>query len=174
METLNQPSDPSQEPGADAPKKVGRPSKQVMGLIESSFLKIDTLFNELAHLTGMTRTQLIARWQSDAKGPNSPTAWNMYLRYYAENKEAESHRVASDPNADPVLLNPTAFRALCYTKYQEQVADWHERLLLFEELESFSVKGMTVASRNAAFRKFIAKLKKCVSNTDYFPLHIEC
>jgi hypothetical protein len=75
---------------------------------------------------------------------------------------------------EPVLLNPTAFRALCYTKYQEQVADWHERLLLFEELESFSVKGMTVASRNAAFRKFIAKLKKCVSNTDYFPLHIEC
>jgi len=38
----------------EAPKKVGRPSNKASGFIESVFNEIDTHFNELAKMTGMT------------------------------------------------------------------------------------------------------------------------
>jgi len=106
----------------------------------------------------MTRMQLVARWLADAKGPGSHTTWNTYLKYFAANKETEARRVSSDNST----VHSTAFCAQCYAKYQEEVSDWQERLALFEELELFSSKGMTVAQRNRAFRQFEAKLKKIV------------
>ena len=110
----------------------------------------------------MTRMQLIARWLADVKGPNSPTSWNIYLQYFAANKETEAARVSTDDST--INSNSTAFRAQCYAKYQEDVPDWQERLALFDELELFSTKGMTVAQRNHAFHQFEAKLKKIVRN----------
>jgi hypothetical protein len=130
-----------------------------MGLIASTFSEIDSLFDAIAQQTGLTRTQLIARWQgSDVKGPNSTTTWNMYMRYYSENKDTEAARVTNSE----VMLHSTAFRALSYAKYQAEVPDWQERLALYEELESFSTKGMSVAQRARAFRKYSDKLKKMV------------
>jgi len=116
------------------------------------------MINGLASLTGMTRMQLIARWLGDTKGPGSHTTWTTYLKYFAANKETEAARVSSDSST----IHSTAFRAQCYAKYQEEVSDWQEHLALFEELELFSSKGMTVAQRNRAFRQFEAKLKKIV------------
>ena len=106
----------------------------------------------------MTRMQLIARWLADAKGANSHTTWNIYLKYFAANKETEAARVPID---NPTV-HSTAFRSQCYVKYQEEVPDWQERLVLFDELECFSSKGMTVGQRSRAFRQFEAKLKKLV------------
>jgi hypothetical protein len=156
-----QPTTPDSTPGpSNAAKKPGRPSNKSLGLIASTFNELDELINSLASQTGMTRMQLIARWLADAKGANSPTTWNTYLKYFAANKETKAARVSAD-NEPP---HSTAFRSQCYAKYQEEVPDWQERLLLFEELEQFSAKGMTVAQRNRAFRKFNGKLKKLVSN----------
>ena len=112
-----------------------------MGLITSGLAAIDDIISGLVSQTGMTRMQLIARWLADTKGANSHTTWNTYLRYFAANKETEAARVSTEPTT----IYTTAFRAQCYTKYQEEVSDWQERLALFEELELFSTKGMTVA-----------------------------
>ena len=112
-------------------------------------------------MTGMTRMQLIARWLADAKGPNSHTTWNIYLKYFAANKETEAAQI---PIKNPTV-HSVAFRAQCYVKYQEEVSDWQERLVLFDELECFSSKGMTVGQRNRAFRQFKGKLKKLVCAT---------
>jgi hypothetical protein len=142
----------------DAPKKAGWPSNKSLGLIATSFAEIDEIINGLASLTGMTRMQLVARWLADAKGPSSHTTWNSYLKYFAANKDIEAARVSSSNST----VHSTAFRAQCYVKYQEDVPDWQERLALFEELELFSSKGMTVAQRNRAFHQFEAKLKKIV------------
>ena len=151
----SQPSTPTSSP--DAPKRPGRPSNKSLGLIANSFAEIDEIINGLASLTGMTRMQLVARWLADAKGPGSHTTWNTYLKYFAANKDIEAARVSSN-----TTVHSTAFRAQCYVKYQEEVSDWQERLALFEELELFSSKGMTVAQRNRAFHQFEAKLKKIV------------
>ena len=141
-------------------KKPGRPSNKSLGFIASTFTHLDEIIHDLASQTGMTRMQLIARWLGDAKGANSHTTWNLYLMYFAANKETEAARVSADGDA----VHSTTFRAQCYAKYQEEVPDWQERLSLFEELEQFSTKGMTVAQRNRAFRQFDGKLKKLVSN----------
>jgi hypothetical protein len=108
-------------------------------------------------MTGMTRMQLIAQWLADAKGSNSHTTWNTYLKYFSANKETEAAQVSSNDST----IHSTAFHAQCYAKYQE-VSDWQEHLALFEELEVFSTKGITVAQRNRTFRQFEGKLKKIV------------
>ena len=150
-------SQPSTPASPDAPKKPGRPSNKSLGLIATSFAEIDEIINGLATLTGMTRMQLVAQWLADAKGPGSHTTWNTYLKYFAANKDIEAARVSSN-----TTVHSTAFRAQCYAKYQEEVSNWQERLALFEELELFSSKGMTVAQQNRAFHQFKAKLKKIV------------
>ena len=52
--------------------------------------------------------------------------------------------------------------------FRSEVPDWQEHLALFEELELFSSKGMTVAQRNRAFRQFEAKLKKIVRRVRFY------
>jgi hypothetical protein len=148
---------------SDEPKKPGHPSKKSLDWIASTFAEVDELFSGLSSVTGMTRMQLIARWLADVQGPGSHTTWNTYLKYFAANKETEAARVSADNS----MVHSTAFRAKCYTKYQEEVSDWQERLALFEELEMFSTKGMTVAQRNRAFRQYEAKLKKIVSRVRF-------
>lgn len=156
-------SQPSTPTSSCAPKKPGRPSNKSLDLITSTFADIDETISGLASLTGMTRMQLVARWLADAKGPGSHTTWNTYLKYFAANKETEAARVSSNSST----VHSTAFRAQCYAKYQEEVSDWQERLTLFEELEMFSSKGMTVAQRNRAFRQFESKLKKIVRRVSF-------
>jgi hypothetical protein len=139
-------------------KKPGRPSKKALGLIEATFAELDESLAELSRVTGLTHTQLMGRWQADVKGGNSYTPWNTYLRFFSENKDAEARRVTTETYHDT-----TAFRSQCYHKYQEEVPDWQERLALYQELDSYSTKGMTVAQRARAFRKFENKFKRLVS-----------
>ena len=61
-----------------------------------------------------------ARWLADAKGPNSHTTWNIYLKYFAANKETEVARI---PIKNPTV-HSVAFHAQGYVKYQEEVSDW--------------------------------------------------
>jgi hypothetical protein len=143
---------------SDPTKKPGRPSKKALGLIEATFAELDASLADLSHMTGLTHTQLMGRWQADVKGSNSFTTWNTYLKFFSENKDAEARRVTNG-----TFLDNTAFRSQCYRKYQEEVPDWKERLALYQELESYSTKGMTVAQRACAFRKFENKFKRLVS-----------
>ena len=122
------------------------------------FNEIDKTIAGLATLTGMTWMQLIAQWLTDAKGANLHTTWNIYLKYFTANKEMEAARVPID---NPTV-HSTAFRSQCYVKYQEEVPDWQEHLVLFDELECFSSKGMTVGQRSCAFRQFEGQQKKFV------------
>jgi hypothetical protein len=154
--TTTAPTDDSMT--SDPAKKPGRPSKKALGLIEATFAELDASLADLLRMTGLTHTQLMGRWQADVKGSNSFTTWNTYLRFFSENKDAEARRVTTGP-----FLDNTAFRSQCYRKYQEEVPDWQERLALYQELESYSTKGMTVAQRARAFRQFKNKFKRLVS-----------
>ena len=82
-------SDSTPAPSSVA-KKPGRPSNKSLGFIASTFTHLDEIIHDLASQTGMTRMQLIARWLGDAKGANSHTMWNLYLMYFAANKETET------------------------------------------------------------------------------------
>jgi hypothetical protein len=143
---------------SDPAKKPGRPSKKALGLIETTFAELDASLADLSQMTGLTHMQLMGRWQADVKGSNSFTTWNTYLKFFSENKDAEARRVTTGTYVDN-----TAFRSQCYRKYQEEVPDWQERLALYQELESYSTKGMTVAQRARAFRQFENKFKRLVS-----------
>lgn len=138
--------------------KIGRPSKHAATLSDQIFDQVDDLLGSLANMTQLSVAQLAGKYVARLKGESSASRWNIYLKYYAANTEQEAARVGNRQD-----LGTQAFRSACWAKYQEQVSDWAERLDLFEELESFAMKGMTVAQRKRAFTKYIAKLKRMVS-----------
>jgi hypothetical protein len=125
--------------------------------MDSAFRDVDSLFQDLAKMTGHTTEQLIARWVAQNKGAKGASSWNRYLKYHADNEEEELARIG-----EVGAKSTQSLRARCYNKYREEYPDYEERLKLFEELDSYNIKGMTVAHRKLAFTKYVAKLRRMV------------
>lgn len=138
-------------------KKPGRPSKAILTYSEAIFKQVDDAFHDGARMTGLPVIQLVARWIAQDKGAKDASSWNAYLKYFAFNKEEESAHVGT-------FEATQGFHAKCYVAYWEKSPNYKERLVLFEELETFSAKGMTVAQRRCAFQKYSAQLIWMVSH----------
>jgi hypothetical protein len=173
-----------QGPGSPSQAVVtGRISDSNVEAMDACYEEVGRIFAKSAEQTGLSVTQIISGWEKRNKTHTKlGNGWNIYGRYFAQNRVQELRRVFGDipegdlPGksrgatssgwpiddfADPV--DPDV-RSTCYAEFRKAMPDvWQEFLSTWDEVRALGGEGTTIAERGRAFSALCKQITKLVS-----------
>lgn len=147
----------------DPMPQVGRPSKEVLEMLEQAFSDINALVRQLSMETGLSIENILTRW--NLQTGRAKNAWNMYQKYFKANLTQELCRIGHkvpEGEKDPQISQKT--KAECLSLFKEAHGDaWEDILHIANKIEELDGKDITSLQKRAlAFEKGRRQMEKLV------------
>ncbi|KAG6886698.1 hypothetical protein C0992_002761 [Termitomyces sp. T32_za158] len=145
----SKPSAKNQDSAGRSPE--GRPSNAALEQCHESFVRIEEIFIELAHLLQRPVGQVKKWFFSGFKGSRSTSDWNLYQAYFSKHREEELARCGLEVGTDKD----------CWPSFRQKFGTSVEAYLrAVLDLDRVKDSKETLQQRSRNFQKHCSKLEK--------------
>jgi hypothetical protein len=124
--------------------QVGRPSDEVLEVLNKAFSDLNSRVKKLAQETGLSVESILTCWNLQTN--RAKNAWNMYQQYFKANQVEELAHIGVKIDGSFEILQ--RMKSECMAKFKEEHGDtWEEILRVSNQLEELEGKGTTMLTR---------------------------